>query len=167
MTSSHHSPDIRATINIGDTNPRRLGLLPPQEGLRQGTANVLDTWGKSSPARSRSPPNQNPGLCGHAHADTFQDSPATATPCGHSHRHPLRVHRPRPHPTSRCTRRAPCPACQSPCPRPEAPAGSTQRRHHRRHHRRHGPGTSGGQGCPSHCLSVRASGSDLCAALTR
>lgn len=62
LLSSHHSPDIRATINIGDTNPRRLGLLPPPEDQRHSTANILATCKGSNPARSRSPPNRNTDL---------------------------------------------------------------------------------------------------------
>lgn len=80
LTSSHHSPDIR------DTNPRRLGLLPPQEDLKQGTSNILATWEKSKSARSRSPPNQNAGLP--------TPRPVRARPRGHvpaepRHRDPL------------------------------------------------------------------------------
>lgn len=86
MILSHHSPDIRATINIGDTNPRRLGLLPPPEDLSHSTSNILATCKGSNRTRSRSPSNRSTGL--------VIPRPPRARPRGHDpaeprHRDPL------------------------------------------------------------------------------
>lgn len=88
--SPRHHPIIALTsglqLIIGDTNPRKLGLLPPQEDPRQGTSNILATRKKSNnPARSRSTTNQNSGL--------VTPRPVRARPRGHvpakpGHRHP-------------------------------------------------------------------------------